>query len=248
MMTNILTFYKCIAQLFFFAFTNELQTLLVWMINVDRYCAIFWPYAYTAWVAKGNRGWQPAGLIVISSFLSQLPPTILITHASFCSQEVVINNALCLIGFVAEVACKGGALPSIYTFCVFLLVHILTAITVVHSSWRIVRVCRRTSSVDFRNKALHVCCTQVMVFGVKFCPVFGLAITSRVGLKNVYFRFIMYLALLIASPIANPIIYGLRTKEVREPVVRMWRKTVAQTRPFAIRKSEIQITKRWDMF
>uniref|UniRef100_A0A8C4N876 G-protein coupled receptors family 1 profile domain-containing protein n=1 Tax=Eptatretus burgeri TaxID=7764 RepID=A0A8C4N876_EPTBU len=234
------SFSECLAQSSFMGFVNITLVLLIWIISTDRHCAIFWPYVYTSWAARRTLALYSASFLLLISLLITAPEFIMAQKLSFCSSEVVIPDAFCSIGLIAKAACRGIIPPKVYAIFIFSFICTLTTTTVCYSTFQIVRVCRKSSSTEFRNKALHLCCTQIMVFTVKFCSILIFAIMNRVDAQHSILRFFLYVVLTVASPTADPLIYGLRIKEIREPLTRAYRHSLWGT-SFKTKINQIKI-------
>ena len=233
-------FSECLAQSSLLGFVNVTLVLLIWIISIDRHCAIFWPYVYTSWAVRRTFALYSAGFLLLISLLTTATEFIMAQRLSFCSSKVVIPEAFCSIGLIAKAACRGVIPPKVYAIFIFSFISALTTTTVCYSTFQIVRVCRKSSSTESNNKALHSCCTQIMVFTVKFCSILIFAIMNRVDAQHSTLRFFLYVVLMVASPTADPLIYGLRIKEIRKPLSRAYRHSLWGT-SFKTKINQIKI-------
>uniref|UniRef100_A0A8C4N574 G-protein coupled receptors family 1 profile domain-containing protein n=1 Tax=Eptatretus burgeri TaxID=7764 RepID=A0A8C4N574_EPTBU len=193
-------FTECLLHVYFIECVGISQLLIQWLMDIDRYWAIFRPYSYAVWTAKRNGMWFLA-LCVIG--------TVIITTTSY---PIL---ALCMMGFLFNLSCEGKRYANIYVLFITYSVYILSTTTIIFTSWRIILVCTKSSSSTFSNKALHTCCTQIMVFVIKLGSRMAFVVSVRLGDHSISFRLILYIICMFTSPIADPLIYGLRTKEIR---------------------------------
>uniref|UniRef100_A0A8C4QMZ9 G-protein coupled receptors family 1 profile domain-containing protein n=1 Tax=Eptatretus burgeri TaxID=7764 RepID=A0A8C4QMZ9_EPTBU len=217
-------FTECLIHVYSIDCVGFSQFFIQWLMDIDRYWAILRPYSYAVWTAK-RKGMVFLALGVIGTTI-----TIIMSHPIFalyfyfCNNELTISEAFCMMGFLFNIACGGKTVANITILIIAYSVYILSTITIIFTSWRIISLCRNSSSSTFSNKALHTCCTQIMVFVLKVGSRMAFVISVRLRDHSVSFRLILYILCMFTSPIADPLIYGLRTKEIRSPLTRLYRR------------------------
>ena len=220
-------FTECLIQLYSLDCVGYSQFLIPWLMDIDRYWAILRPYSYAVWTAKRKGMMFPAFGVISTTITILMSYPIFASHLYFCENELTILEAFCQMGFLFKISCGGKTVINTIILIVVYSVYTLSTTTIIFTSWKIIHVCRKSSSSTFSNKALHTCCTQIMVFVIKLGSRMAFLLSVRLGDHSISFRLILYIICMFSSPIADPLIYGLRTKEIRVPLTRLhqrWKK------------------------
>jgi len=216
----------CLIQMHFIHFFGTFQsTLLVWMA-LDRYFAICTPLYYHECMApqrflKFIIPLVVRNVLIITLFVS-LAGTL-----SFCTN--VIYHCFCEHMALVELACGSTAinnlagLTAVFFIPVFDFFVIAASYVVIFSS-----VLRSGRS---GTKALHTCVTHIIVITLSLTMALIAFLSYRIksSLPAAIRVFVSTMYLLFPSCF-NPIIYGIRTSEIREQMLKMFTHFV-QTAP-----------------
>ncbi|KAG5199712.1 hypothetical protein JEQ12_006191 [Ovis aries] len=126
---------------------------------------------------------------------------------------------------VVKLACGDTRPNRVYGLTAALLVIGVDLFCIGLSYFLIARAVLRLSSHEARSKTLGTCGSHVCVILISYTPALFSFFTHRFGhhvplhihilLANVYLLF---------PPALNPMVYGVKTKEIRERVVRVFQK------------------------
>lgn len=126
---------------------------------------------------------------------------------------------------VVKLACGDTRPNRVYGLTAALLVIGVDLFCIALSYAFIARAVFRLSSQEARSKALGTCGSHVCVILISYTPALFSFFTHRFGhhvplhihilLANVYLLF---------PPALNPMVYGVKTKEIREKVVKVFQK------------------------
>ncbi|XP_062054184.1 olfactory receptor 52J3 [Lepus europaeus] len=212
-----INFGACVAQMFLIhAFTGmEAEVLLA--MAFDRYVAICAPLHYTTILT--SRVLMGISLcIVIRPAMFILPIVFLIYRLPFC-QAHIIAHSYCEHMGIAKLSCGNIRINTIYGLFVvtlFLLNLVLIGISYVY----ILQAVFHLPSKDARVKALSTCGSHMAVLCVFYIPSLFSFLTHRFGHNIPHYLHILIANLyLVLPPSLNPIIYGVRTKQIRERVL-----------------------------
>ncbi|XP_078472728.1 olfactory receptor 1E16-like [Lampetra fluviatilis] len=207
---------SCVAQLFTLhtSATNEILTLAI--MSVDRYLAICYPLHYhtkvtvTRSIFMALLSWLMSAVSV--SILVSLQISMELSEKNRQIQGIICDNMGLLKLAVGDTSKMDVvAASTVATFVVFPLC------VVAYTYIRIFIECKISSSA-FRSKALHTFGTHFMALAVFFTSVFLDILLPRfvkdANSEGVNLRCAAQLVFLL-SPIANVLIYCLRTLELR---------------------------------
>ncbi|XP_067414342.1 olfactory receptor 52P1-like [Emydura macquarii macquarii] len=205
----------CITQIFFIYVLSNTHSAVLVIMAFDRYVAICNPLRYATILT--NARIAKLGLVgLIRAVLLVLPMTLLLRRLPFCTNHV-ISHTYCEYLTVVKISCGETTVNRMYSL-VALLVNIGFDMTLVGLSYGlIIRAVLRISSKKANRKALNTCTPHICVMLISSTPLIFSALTRRFGqgiaahvdilLANLY---------LLVPPMLNPIIYGVKAKELRD--------------------------------
>ncbi|XP_025784574.1 olfactory receptor 52Z1-like [Puma concolor] len=209
-----LTFPACLTQMFFVhaLFLSESAVLLA--MAFDRYVAICTPLHYATFLTGSLI--SKVGLALVTRSVAVVTPgVLLILRLRFC-RENIIHHTYCENMGIAKLACNSIALNSIYGLTAALLTTGLDFCLISLSYWLILRTVFQLPSREARTKAFATCGAHICVILIFYTLAFFSFFTHRFG-DHVPKHVLILLAnlYLLVPPTMNPIVYGVKTKEIR---------------------------------
>uniref|UniRef100_A0A452QJT6 Olfactory receptor n=1 Tax=Ursus americanus TaxID=9643 RepID=A0A452QJT6_URSAM len=209
---------SCVAQLYFqhSSFISESGILLA--MAFDRYVAICDPLRYTAVLSHAVI--LRVGLaVVLRSFSVILPDVFLVKRLPFCHSNV-LPHTYCEHMAVAKFACADIRVNVWYGLSVLLSTVVLDALLILVSYILILNAVFHLPSQGARQKALSTCGSHLGVISMFYLPGIFTIITQRFGHHvPLHTHILLANICMLAPPMLNPIIYGVKTKQIRERVV-----------------------------
>ncbi|XP_053120583.1 olfactory receptor 14A16-like [Hemicordylus capensis] len=219
-----ISFFGCMAQIFLGITFGSVEMALLTVMAYDRYIAICYPLHYHIIMNKVKCSSMAAGCWVISIIYSALH-TLNIIILPFCGPND-INQLFCDIPQVLKLACSDtfGHERAILVCGIVLGAIICSSISAsyVHIFSTILKI----PSSQGKHKAFSTCFPHLMVFFLFIIT--GMFTYMKKGSEVLFFNEILAALLYsIVPPIANPIIYSLRNKEIKKALRHLMNKVLS---------------------
>nr|XP_054517925.1 olfactory receptor 52I2 [Pan troglodytes] len=214
-----ISFSACFTQMFFVHLATAVETGLLLIMAFDRYVAICKPLHYkrilTPQVMLGM-----SMAITIRAITFMTPLSWMVSHLPFCGSNVVVHS-YCEHIALARLACADPVPSSLYSLIGSSLMVGSDVAFIAASYILILRAVFGLSSKTAQLKALSTCGSHVGVMALYYLPGMASIYVAWLGQDIVPLHTQVLLADLyvIIPATLNPIIYGMRTKQLRE---RIW--------------------------
>ncbi|XP_026502766.1 putative olfactory receptor 52P1 [Terrapene carolina triunguis] len=207
----------CLTQTFFLHTVSVMHSAVLVTMAFDRYVAICNPLRYATILT--NARIAKLGLVGLTrAVFIMLPLPLLLRRLPFCGNHI-IPHTHCDHMAVAKISCGDITFNRMYGLVITFVV-IGSDLTLIALSYGvIIRAVFRISSKKAHQKALNTCTAHICVMLTSSASSLFSNLTHRFGqgiaphihiiLANLYF---------LAPPMLNPIIYGVKSKELRDKV------------------------------
>ncbi|NXC44133.1 O52R1 protein, partial [Penelope pileata] len=211
-------FVPCLVQMFFVHSFSTVESGVLMAMALDRYFAICYPLRHSSILSTSVVA-ALGSLVLLRGFLMVSPACFLLHRKAFC-QHHVISHTYCEHMAVVKLVCEDTTVNAIYgLFTAFSILGFDIAVIVV-SYTMILRVVVKLSSSGTQLKALNTCVSHVCVILAFYIPALFSFLTHRFGQSIPHHVHILVASLyLLVPPMLNPIIYGVRTKQLRDKIV-----------------------------
>ncbi|XP_065254131.1 olfactory receptor 52E4-like [Emys orbicularis] len=205
----------CLTQMFFLYMVTVMQSAILVTMAFDRYVAICNPLRY-ATILTNSRIAKLALVGLIRAVLFVLPLPLLLSSLPFCANRI-IPHTYCEHMAVAKMSCGDITVNRIYGLVTTFVVIVLDLMLIALSYALIIRDVLRISSKEAHQKALNTCTAHICVMLMSYTACLFSCLTQRFGqgiASHVYVTLSNFY--LLVPPMLNPIIYGVKTKELRD--------------------------------
>ncbi|XP_049636312.1 olfactory receptor 52M1-like [Suncus etruscus] len=206
----------CLAQMFFVHCFATVESGIFLAMAYDRYVAICNPLRHTTVLT--NAVVTQLGLAALLRgviYIGPLPLLIRLRLPLYRTQ--VIAHSYCEHMAVVTLACGNTKVNNLYGMGIGFLVLILDSLAIAASYVMIFRAVMGLATPEARLKTLGTCGSHICAILVFYIPIAVSSLTHRFGhhvpphihilLANFY---------LLIPPILNPVVYAVRTKQIRE--------------------------------
>ncbi|XP_074836476.1 olfactory receptor 51E2-like [Carettochelys insculpta] len=214
-----ISFGACLIQMFFIHSMSAIESTILLAMAVDRYMAICHPLRHAAVLT--NPVTVKIGLAAVArGVMFFLPLPLLILRLTFCGSKV-LSHSYCLHQDVMNLACTSTTVNVIYGLAAIVLVMGLDSLLIALSYFMIIKAVLQLSSRRERVRAFSTCVAHLCVVLAFYVPLIGLSVVHRFG-KNLtpLVHVIMGDIYLLVPPLLNPVVYGVRTKQIRRRILR----------------------------
>ncbi|XP_075758117.1 olfactory receptor 52E2-like [Pelodiscus sinensis] len=209
-----ISFSACLTQMFFIHMFIGVESGIFVAMAFDRYVAICHPLRCS--IILTNSVVAKIGLaVVLRGFLLTIPSPILVGQWPYCRTNI-ISHSFCEQIAVVKLACTD---ISIINYSGLLLAFLVTGVDVSSITMSYTHILRAIFSLptkDARLKTFGTCSSHLCVILAFYIPGLFSFITHRFS-HNVplYVHILLANMYLLVPPMLNPIIYGVRTKQIQ---------------------------------
>ncbi|XP_038234316.1 olfactory receptor 52D1-like [Dermochelys coriacea] len=207
----------CLTQMFFLHMVSVMHSSTLVTMAFDRYVAICNPLRYGTILS--NAQLAKLGLLgLIRAVLFILPLPLLLNQQPYCANRI-IPHTQCEYRAVVKMVCGDITVSRIYGLWLMFVINGFDLTLIALSYGLIIRAVFRISSKNTNRKALNTCTAHIFVMLTYYTPGFFSIVTNHFGEGIIQHVHIILADLyLLIPPMLNPIIYGIKTKELRDKI------------------------------
>ncbi|XP_044867696.1 olfactory receptor 51E1-like [Mauremys mutica] len=209
-----ISFSACLTQMYFVHSFSAMESGILVSLAFDRYVAICRPLRHSTILT--NSVVAKIGLVlVLRCGILTLPYPLLVRQWPYCRTNI-IPHSYCRFIAVVNLACADIRISSYYGLFYLFSVIGMDGVFIAVSYILILRAIFRLPTKDARLKTFGTCISHLCAISALYIPDFISAFMQRFG-HNVPLHFLVLIAnvYLLVPPVLHPIIYGVRTKQIR---------------------------------
>ncbi|XP_028637258.1 olfactory receptor 51V1-like [Grammomys surdaster] len=213
----------CIAQSYFVHGLSCMESSVLLAMSFDRCIAICNPLRYSSILT--NDRIMKIGVAILCRSSMLIPPVIIrLKFLNYCRPHF-LSHSFCLHQDLIRMACGDIRFNSIYGLALVISNLLLDSVLILMSYIMILHTVLSIASREERIKSLQTCVSHISAVLVFYIPIIGLTMVHRFGkhlsplvhvlMGNVYILF---------PPLMNPIIYSIKTQQIRVRIQRLFLK------------------------
>ncbi|XP_069495451.1 olfactory receptor 51G2-like [Ambystoma mexicanum] len=208
-----INFYACLTQMFIIHSLSSTGSAILVAMAFDRYIAICNPLRYASilqpLIAKIGLAALTRGLCI------HFPIPFLLKRLPYCDNHK-LYHAFCFHPDVMKLACADTTINSTYGLVLVLCTFLVDSICILCSYLMILKTVLSIASKEECLRAFSTCVSHICAVLVFYIPLIGLTVAHRYAQKaSPLLPVLMGLAYLGIPPAVNPIIYSMKTKQIR---------------------------------
>ncbi|XP_069495456.1 olfactory receptor 52A5-like [Ambystoma mexicanum] len=223
--STVIYFEACLFQMFMIHTFTSVESGVLLAMAFDRYVAICNPLRYALVLTNPIILWMGIAN-VIRGVIIVIPCPGMASRLPYCVTNV-IHHSYCDHMAVVKLACVDTTVNSVYGLTVVLLVIVFDVIFISVSYAMILRTVYNLPSKAARSKAINTCTAHICIILLFYTLGLFSFLTHRVGHSVApYVHILLANYYLLVPPVMNPIVYGIKTKEIREKAFKVFYKKV----------------------
>ncbi|XP_022074804.2 olfactory receptor 52B2-like [Acanthochromis polyacanthus] len=220
---RVISFPACFTQAFLIHLYGTGNLLILSAMAYDRYVAICCPLRYNA-IMTPHTLIRIVILVWVLSFSFIIIVIILTARLKACRTSIV--DLYCNNPSLLKLICEDITVNNYYGFAVTFVIHAGSLSILMYTYGQILRTCIMTNQRDARQKAMQTCGTHLVVFLILQISTDFTLIAHRLDSVSPLLRRACGVSILIFPPVLDPIIYGLKVKELKQSMLMFIKRNV----------------------
>ncbi|XP_017362673.1 olfactory receptor 51I2-like [Cebus imitator] len=218
---NKICFEACLLQMFSIHSFSIMESGVLLAMSVDHFVAIYNPLRYTAIMTLPRIAGTGAAL-GLKSVMLMFPMPFLLKRLPFCGHNT-LSHSYCLHSDLIQLPCGDTRPNSILGLCIVTSTFGLDFLLIVVSYVLILYTVLGITSGEGQWKALNTCVSHI-------CAVLGYYVPMISGSPVHHFlkhaapavHLLLASVYLLVPPVLNPIIYSVKTKQIRQGLIQLF--------------------------
>ncbi|XP_061106419.1 olfactory receptor 1F1-like [Conger conger] len=223
--SHLISFEACMANMYFAFLFICMQSFTLTVLSYDRCIAICLPLRYNGIVTIKSMLviiailWIFGGMVMVAV-------VFFISTLSFC-KSVVVNSYFCDHGPIFRLACNDNFPSTVINWSHPIMILWFPLLFITGTYICIARALLKIAAASERLKAMKTCTSHLILVCVFYLPISISAALGPTIHHNV--RIINMSMSTVLPPMLNPIIYSLKTEELRESIKKFYRRKKIET-------------------
>ncbi|XP_017534652.2 olfactory receptor 51H1-like [Manis javanica] len=221
---KLIAFDACLVQMYFIHTFSAIESGVLVAMAFDRVVAIGTPLRYGTILTSD--GVCRAGAVILTRAVCVVfPVPFLIKRLPFYRSNI-LSHSFCLHQDVMRLACASTRVNSLYGLIAVIFTKGSDSLSILLSYVFILRTVMAIASGEGQRKALNTCASHLCAVLLFYVPLIGVSVIHRFGKHlSPLTHALMADAYLLIPPVLNPIVYAVKTKEIRRKIIQIFVQT-----------------------
>ncbi|XP_029457873.1 olfactory receptor 52J3-like [Rhinatrema bivittatum] len=216
-----INFEACLVQMFFIHSFSAMESGILLAMAFDRYVAICQPLRHSS-ILTNQTIVRIALALATRGVILVMPFIFLVKRLSLCKSNVILHS-YCEHMALVKLACGDVTVNIVYGLFVAFFVVGFDIIFITMSYIMILRSVLSLPSNKARLKAFHTCGSHICVILMFYIPGLFTFLTHRFGHQVApHIHILLANSYLLVPPMMNPIVYGVKTQQIRARVLKLF--------------------------
>ncbi|KAM6448923.1 olfactory receptor 5BS1-like [Liasis olivaceus] len=216
--SQTISYKSCITQMFFILLTACTEVFLLAAMAYDRYAAICKPLHYVQIMNKAFCRWLVGGAWTMGFFYA-LINTFPVLKLAFCGPNI-IRHFSCELPSLLALSCTETFLNQITYLIACCSVSAYSIIVILVSYTYIISTILKLNSTEAKRKTFSTCSSHLMIVILYYSTGFFRYLRPS-SASSVIIDELFSVQYNISTPMLNPLIYSLKTREVKEAIKKL---------------------------
>ncbi|KAI5948226.1 olfactory receptor 56B34-like [Manis javanica] len=204
---------ECFAQIYAIHSFMCMESGIFLCMAVDRYVAICYPLQYPSIITEAFVVKVTLSMLLRNGLLT-IPVPVLAAQRHYCSRNE-IDHCLCSNLGVTSLACDDITINKFYQLALAWFVFGSDMGLVFASYALIIRSVLRLNSAEATSKALSTCSSHLILILFFYTAIIVVSVTHLAGRRFPFIPVLLNVLHSVIPPALNPMVYALRTQELR---------------------------------
>lgn len=224
---RLISYPACITQALLVHVYGTGNLLILSAMAYDRYIAICCPLKYNVIMSSHNL----VRIIILIWFLNfSMIVTLISLLGRFRICRTNIVDLYCNNPSLLKLACEDTRLNQHYGIFTIVFLQGGSLLIMIYTYAQILWICVMTNQPNARQKAIQTCGSHLVVYLMLEINTFLTLIAHRIEIVSPILRRVLGVSVLIFPPFLNPIIYGLKTTEIKQSIKMFLKRTVVSSK------------------
>ncbi|XP_046493938.1 olfactory receptor 51F2-like [Equus quagga] len=215
-----ISFNACLSQMFFIQLFTVMESSVLLAMAFDRFVAISNPLRYASILTDLKIAQIGVGIITRGTLILT-PMVVLLKRLSYCRSHV-LHHSYCFHPDVMKLSCTDTRINSAVGLTALITTAGVDSIFILLSYLLIIKTVLSIASPEERKKAFSTCISHIGAVAIFYIPLISLSFVHRFGQRAPpYVHTLIANAYLLLPPVMNPIIYSVKTKQIRRAVLKV---------------------------
>ncbi|XP_036115428.1 olfactory receptor 51F2-like [Molossus molossus] len=222
-----ISFNACLLQMFFIQLFTVMESSVLLAMAFDRFVAISNPLRYAS-VLTDLKIAQIGVAIITRGTLTLTPMVLLLKRLSYCRSHV-LHHSYCFHPDVMKLSCTDTRINSVVGLTALITTAGVDSAFILLSYVLIIKTVLSIASPEERKKTFGTCISHIGAVAVFYIPLISLSFVHRFGKwAPPYVHTMIANTYLLIPPVMNPIIYSVKTKQIRKAVLKIFYPSAAK--------------------